>query len=54
MRAKGGKQVFQVLVKGQPGTAKLIADKAIKKLEAGVSLDQVKAWVNEEKLKAPA
>ena len=54
VRAKGGKQAFQALVKGQPGAAQLIADKAAEELEAGVSLDQVKAWVNEEKLKAAA
>lgn len=51
VRVKGGKQLFQVLCKKNPGNAKAIALGAIKKLESGVPVDQVKAWVDQEKVK---
>lgn len=49
VRLRGGKQLFQILCKQEPARANPLALQAIQKLEAGMSVDQVKAWVDQEK-----
>lgn len=49
VRLKHGRQLFQVLCKKCPGRALPIAQQAIEKLEGGMPIGQVKAWVDQEK-----